>query len=155
MQVKDLMTRDVIITVTPDTPVKRVSELMLEHNVGGIPVVDASGALIGIVTEEDLIIKDAKIHFPTYIKLLDAVIYLGSIRRYEDELRKALGATAGDVMTPDPIFVSPDDDIEEAATLMLEKGISRLPVVERGQLVGIITKRDIVRSLVLEEPDGA
>lgn len=146
MKVREIMSTD-LVTVGLDASVRDVSRLMIDRGIGGVPVVDENGGLAGIITEEDLIMRDVRIHFPTYIQLLDAVIYLGSVRRYENELRKALGATARDVMTSDPVTIEPDADVEEAATLMVEKGISRLPVVSEGTLVGIITKRDIVRSL--------
>lgn len=146
MKVREIMSTD-LVTVGLDASVRDVSRLMIDRGIGGVPVVDENGRLAGIITEEDLIMRDVRVHFPTYIQLLDAVIYLGSVRRYESELRKALGATARDVMTSDPVTIEPDADVEEAATLMVEKGISRLPVVSGGTLVGIITKRDIVRSL--------
>lgn len=149
MKVKEVMTTDVV-TVGPETPVRELARLMLEKNIGGIPVVE-DNRLVGIVTEEDLIVKNVKIKFPTYIQLLDAVIYLESIKKYEEELRKALGATAGEVMTSPVITISPDEDIEAAATLMFEKGISRLPVVEDDRLVGIVTKRDIIKTLASEK----
>lgn len=148
MKVKDIMTKEVI-TVSPDTPVKEIAELMIEKGIGGVPVVEEE-RIVGIVTEEDLIMKNVKLHFPTYIQLLDAVIYLESLKKYEEELRRAVGATAKDVMTKEVVTVSPEEELEEAATLMVEKGISRLPVVDNGKLVGIITKRDILRSISKE-----
>lgn len=148
MKVKDVMSTK-LITVTPQTPVKEIAELMLKHKIGGVPVVEGD-RLVGIIAEEDLIMKNVKLHFPTYIQLLDAVIYLESLKKYEEELRKAVGATAGDVMTRDPVTISPEATLEEAATLMVERGISRLPVVENDKLVGIITKRDILRSISRE-----
>lgn len=148
MKVKEIMTKDVI-TVSPDTPVKDIAEIMLKNGIGGIPVVEGD-KVVGIVTEEDLIMKNVKLHFPTYIQLLDAVIYLESLKRYEEDLRRAIGATARDVMSREVITVSPEDSVEDAATLMVEKGISRLPVVENERLVGIITKRDILKSLSRE-----
>lgn len=148
MKVKEIMTKDVI-TVSPDTPVKDIAEIMLKNGIGGIPVVEGD-RVVGIVTEEDLIMKNVKLHFPTYIQLLDAVIYLESLKRYEEDLRRAIGATARDVMSREVITVSPEDSVEDAATLMVEKGISRLPVVENERLVGIITKRDILKSLSRE-----
>lgn len=148
MKVKEVMSTDLVV-VGPDTPVREIARLMLEHDIGGIPVVD-EGKLVGIVTEEDLIVKNVKLKFPTYIQLLDAVIYLESVKKYEEELRKALGATAKDVMSSPVVVVSPEDDIEKAATLMFKKGISRLPVLDGEELVGIITKRDIIKTLAAE-----
>jgi CBS domain-containing protein len=148
LKVKEVMTKK-LITVTPDTPVREIAELMLKHKIGGVPVVEGE-KLVGIITEEDLIMKNVKLHFPTYIQLLDAVIYLESLKKYEEELRKAVGAIARDVMTKDPITISPEATLEEAATLMVERGISRLPVVENDRLVGIITKRDVLKAISRE-----
>lgn len=148
MKVKDVMTKEVI-TVTPETSVKEIAQILLEKKIGGLPVLE-EGKLVGIVTEEDLIMKNVKLHFPTYIQLLDAVIYLESLKKYEEELRKAVGALAKDVMTRNPYTISPEADLEEAATIMVEKGISRLPVVENDKLVGIITRRDVLRAIAGE-----
>lgn len=148
LKVRDAMTTDVIV-VNPDTPVKEIAEIMLKNRIGGVPVVE-NERLVGIVTEEDLIMKNVRIHFPTYIQLLDAVIYLESLKKYEEELRRAVGATAKDVMSKELVTISPDASLEDAATLMVEKGISRLPVVENDKLVGIVTKRDILRHISKE-----
>lgn len=148
MKVKDIMTEKVI-TVSPETSVKEIADILLKKKIGGVPVLDGE-KLVGIVTEEDLIMKNVKLHFPTYIQLLDAVIYLESLKKYEEELRKAVGATAQDVMTRDLVTISPEADIEEAATLMIERNISRLPVVENDKLVGIITRRDILKAISKE-----
>ncbi len=148
MKVKDIMTEKVI-AVSPETSVKEIADILLKKKIGGVPVLDGE-KLVGIVTEEDLIMKNVKLHFPTYIQLLDAVIYLESLKKYEEELRKAVGATAQDVMTRDLVTISPEADIEEAATLMIERNISRLPVVENDKLVGIITRRDILKAISKE-----
>ncbi len=148
MKVKDIMTEKVI-AVSPETSVKEIADILLKKKIGGVPVLDGE-KLVGIVTEEDLIMKNVKLHFPTYIQLLDAVIYLESLKKYEEELRKAVGATAKDVMTRDLVTISPEADIEEAATLMIERNISRLPVVENDKLVGIITRRDILKAISKE-----
>lgn len=149
MKVKEVMTKDVV-AVTPDTSIKEIADIFLKKNIGGVPVVNKNNELVGIVTESDLIVKDIKIHFPTYIQLLDAIIYLGGIKRFEEEFRKAIAATAEQVMTKNVYTVSPESEIEEAATLMYEKRISRLPVVEGKKLVGIITKRDIIKAIAAE-----
>lgn len=149
VKVKEIMSYPVI-NVSRETSVKEIAEIMLEENIGGVPVVDQKGEVVGIVTEEDLIMKDVKLRFPTYIQFLDAVIYLESVRKYEEELRKALGAKAEDVMTRKLVTVSPEDDIGDASTLMVEKGISRLLVMDGKKLVGIVTKRDLMRAIAEE-----
>lgn len=149
MKVKEVMTKN-IITAKPETSVKDIADILLKHNIGGVPVVNENDELVGIVTEGDLIVKDIRIHFPTYIQLLDAIIYLGGVKRFEEEFRKAIGATAEQVMTKNVYTVKPEDDVEEAATLMFEKHVSRIPVVEGKKIVGIISKRDIIKSIAAE-----
>ena len=146
----DIMTPDPL-TVTPDVPVTDAAHLMVEKHVGGLPVVDADGALVGLVTEGDLIMQDVKVHFPTYLHLLGGFIfYPGSTDRFESELKKAVGATVADVMTSDPLTVSPDASVEDVATLLVDRDLSRVPVMDGDRLVGIVSKSDIVRMLAAE-----
>ncbi len=110
-------------------------------------MVNKKGKVIGIVTDTDLIMQDAKIHFPTYLHLLDGFIYLGSIKKFEKNLKKAIGAKVKDVMSKEIISVTKDQSIEDVATLLVDKQIDRVPVMEGDRLLGIITKADIVRSI--------
>lgn len=145
--VRDVMTKDVIV-FKKDTPVKEAAEQLSKASVGGAPVVDDEGNLIGIVTDGDLIMQDVKLHFPTYVQLLDGYIYVpGSLQRFENEFRKAIGATVKDVMTEEAITTEEDATIEDVATIMVEQDVSRLPVVSDGKLIGIITKGDLVRAI--------
>ena len=90
--------------------------------------------------------------FPTYIHLLDGIIlYPPATARFESELKKAVAATVREVMTSDPITVQQDVSLEDLATLMVEKHVSRLPVMDGDRLVGIISKHDIVASIAAEE----
>jgi len=144
------MTRDPV-TVSPDTPVTDAAHLMSERHIGSLPVLDSEGALIGLVSESDLIMQDAKLHFPTYLHLLGGFIfYPGSTERFETDLRKAVGATVGDVMTSEPLTVTRDAGISDVATLMVEREVSRVPVLDGGRLVGIVSKSDIVRAIAAE-----
>jgi CBS domain-containing protein len=141
----DIMTRDPI-TVAPDVPVTDAAHLMVEKRVGGLPVLDADGALVGLVTEGDLIMQDVKVHFPTYLHLLGGFIfYPGSTDRFESELKKV-----ADVMTSEPLTVSPDATVEDVATLLVDRDLGRVPVMEGERLVGIVSKSDIVRMLASE-----
>ncbi len=150
--VRDIMTVDPV-TVTPDMTVTEVAKLMVDERVGALPVME-EGRLIGIVTEGDLIMQDVKLEFPTYMHLLDGyILYPPATARFESELKKAVAATVRDVMTRDPVTVDVDSSVEDAATLLVERDVSRLPVLEEGRLVGIVSKYDVVRSLVVtEEP---
>jgi CBS domain-containing protein len=146
---RDIMTPDPV-TVPPAMPVTDAAKLMVERKIGALPVIE-NDKLIGILTEGDLIMSDVKVEFPTYIDLLSGFIfYPPSIRRFEHELRKAVGAEVKDVMTAEPISVTADTTVEDVATLMVERDVSRLPVLDAGKLVGIISKSDIIRSLVSE-----
>jgi len=146
MKTRDVMSKDVK-TVTMETTVKEAARLMSEGDVGALPVVDDAGSLVGMVTESDLIMQDVKVHFPTYFQLLDGFVYLGSISKFEHQLKRAVAAKIGDVMATDLATVTADADVEDVATMMVDRDISRIPVLEGGKLVGIITKHDIVRAI--------
>lgn len=149
LKARDIMSKD-IVTVSPDTPVKEAAKMMSDSRVGGLPVLEKE-KLVGVVTEKDLIMQDVRLHFPTYLHFLDGYIYLGSLRKFERQLRQAVGAKVKDVMSQDLVVVKPDDSVEEVATLLVERGISRVPVMEGERLVGVVTKRDIVKSLSRSE----
>lgn len=143
---RDIMTPDPI-TVGPGSSVTDAAQLMTEQSIGALPVM-RGGALIGLVTEGDLIMQDAKVHFPTYLSLLGGYVFApGSTERFEDSLRKAVGATVADVMSDDPVTVTPDALVTDVATLLVDRDVSRALVVEGEALVGIISKHDIVKSL--------
>ncbi len=147
--VGEIMERDVV-SVRPETGVQELARLMHERRIGGAPVIDDDGRLVGIVTDGDLIAEDADIHAPAQIDIFGAIVYLGSFHKYEERLRKAVGATVGDVMTTKLHTVHPDDSVRRAATLMRDHKINRVPVVdEEDRLVGLITRTDIVHSLGL------
>lgn len=146
---RDIMTPDPV-TTTRDVGVTEAAKLMVEHDVGALPVID-DGRLVGLVTEDDLIHQDVKLEYPTYIQLLDGYfMYPPAEARFESELRKAVAATVGDVMTEKVISIQADASVEDVATLLVEKEVSHLPVLEGETLVGIVSKHDVVRSLVEE-----
>ena len=148
---KQRLTREVmtseVVTVSPGTPVTEAAKILSENHIGGAPVVDKNGALIGIISESDLILRDVKLHFPNYISFLDSIIYLESLSKFEEQLKKAVGAKVKDVMTTEVHTVTGDETVEDVATLMVDKDISRVPVVQDSQVIGIITKGNIVRLL--------
>ncbi|MBA4370231.1 MAG: hypothetical protein C0418_01460 [Coriobacteriaceae bacterium] len=147
---RDIMTPDPV-TVSPDLSVKEAAKLMVEKRVGALPVMDG-GRLTGLVTEGDLIMQDVRVEFPTYLHLLDGFIfYPPSMSEFETELKKAVGATVRDVMTADPVTVPVDATMEDVATLLVQREVSRLPVMDGEALVGIVSKSDIVRAIAAEE----
>lgn len=148
--VRDIMSGDPV-TVEPEMTVTEAAHLMVEQRIGAVPVIE-EGSVIGIVTEGDLIMQDVKLEFPTYLHLLDGyILYPPSTARFESELKKAVAASVRDVMTPDPICIQADASVEDAATLLVERDVSRLPVLDGEQLVGIVSKSDVVRSLIANE----
>lgn len=145
--VKDIMTTDVIAVATGDS-VELCAKLMQENNISGLPVLDEAGRVAGIVTEGDLIRRASRIKAPGYLEILGGLIYLGSPKKFVDELQRAMSLEAGQMMSKNVISVKPDDSVEKAATLMVEKNISRLPVIdESSKLVGILSRRDIMYCL--------
>jgi CBS domain-containing protein len=142
------MERDVV-TVSPDDDVETVVRLLREHEVPGVPVVNDGGRCVGIVTEADLVLseEEADLHLPHYVDLLGGVIFLEPLRRFEDRIRKAFASKVADMMTPDPVTVSPDAPVEEAARLLAEHRHNRLPVVQHGRLVGVVTRLDVLEAL--------
>lgn len=145
---REIMSPDPI-TVGLDTPVKEVAQIMLDKRIRCLPVVDETGAVLGVVDEEDLVHQDAKIHFPTFIHFLDSYIMLpSSLNRFEKELRQAVGSVARDVMEKDYRAVGPLDSVEEVATLMNDKDLEYVLVVEDSRLLGLITRADILKTLI-------
>lgn len=156
VKVSEAMTPDPI-TVRPDTSVSDLADLMIEANVGGLPVVDRDGDLVGIVTESDLVVQDSEVRFPRFVSFLAGYVFVpGSLHRFEEKFKKAVAATAGEVMSEDVVTIDADASVEDAATLMTRRKLKRLPVMSAGRLVGILAERDIVRLISRDIPvEGA
>lgn len=146
--VADVMTPNPI-AVKPQTPLHEAIQLLSEKHISGLPVVDDAGKLVGVISESDLMWQETGVETPPYIMFLDSVIYLQNPARYEKEIHKALGQTVGEVMTDKPISITRDRSIKEAARIMHDKKIRRLPVVDTkdGTVVGIVTQGDIIRTM--------
>lgn len=149
LKVRDIMSADPV-TVSPDLSVTEAARLMVDKGIGALPVMEGD-ALVGLVTEGDLIMQDVKLEFPTYLHLLDGfIMYPPATARFESELKKAVGADVRAVMTSEPVTVQADASVSDAATLLVERDLSRLPVLDGDRLVGVVSKSDIVRSLLAE-----
>ena len=146
MNIKDIMTRDVI-TVGKDDTVESVIKLLLDKRISGVPVVDESNKVVGIVSETDLIFRDKDISIPPFIPIFEAVVFLGSVEKFEKQIRKKVAYKVEEVMTTGPITAHEDDSVEKVANLMLTKKVNRIPIVnEEGKILGIITRSDILKS---------
>jgi len=145
--VRDVMATDVV-TVTSTQPITEVADVLAAHKISAVPVLDDSGTLIGLLDDDDLILSETNIHVPTVVSFLDADFVLpGALHKFEKEMRKVAGSTAGDVMDTDYATANPADEIEKVATLMHDKKQTHVPVLENGKLVGIVARGDLVRHL--------
>ena len=147
LRVGDVMETD-WPTLGPEQTVEDAIKLFAESGISGVPVV-GDGGLAGIVTEGDLIFRDAEIKAPGFLDILGGVIPLGNWDEYRQEALKSAGVTVDEVMTADVITISPDASLAEAATIMAEERIKLLPVAEEGRLRGVVTRMDILTLHVL------
>ena len=147
--VRDVMTTDVL-TFRPTDTVEAAARALAERKLGGAPVVDDYGIVLGLLEDDDLIVQDTRLHFPTVISVFGAYLELpSSVRHFESDLRKAVGATVADVMDAGAPTCREDDTLESVATVLHERNISRMPVVDDdGRLVGIVSRGDLVRAIV-------
>jgi CBS domain-containing protein len=149
MKAKDIMSVEVV-TVTKDVTVQETAKLLTEHKISGLPVLEGK-KVIGMVTEGDLIFQDRKLDPPAFIELLGGVIFLKDPNKYLEGFRKMIATRVEDMMTTKVISVREDTPIEEIAAIMTEKRINRIPVLnEEGELVGIVSRQDLVKSLIKE-----
>jgi CBS domain-containing protein len=151
LTVRDIMDTDPV-TVTPTDDVETVVRLLRTHELPGVPVVNEGGRCVGIVTEADLVIADEQgdLHLPHYIELFGGVVFLEPLRRYEGRLKKAFASSVVDLMTEDPVTIEPDASVAEAGRLIVRRGHNRLPVVEHGRLIGVVTRVDVLEALTRE-----
>ncbi len=149
--VSEVMTTEVL-TFSPDDTVSDAMQVLVDRAIDGAPVVDAGGRVVGMLSTGDLIVQESRLHFPTVISLLGATLELPSSKRHFDEdLRRILGSTVGQVMQADPVTIGADETVEEAATLLHEHDVSRLPVVGDAGLVGIVSRVDILRGILRDD----
>ncbi|MBW2708347.1 MAG: CBS domain-containing protein [Deltaproteobacteria bacterium] len=147
LKASDIMTTEVI-TVKKETPLKELAEILYENHISGVPVVDDEGLLIGIICESDLIRKDKKLHIPTVVALFDAVFFLESQKNIEKEIQQITATTVEELFTRKVITVDAKTPIDEIATLMTQKKIYTIPVMDGERLVGIIGKGDVIRTFI-------
>jgi CBS domain-containing protein len=151
LTVRDIMEIDVP-PVYPEDSIEKVLHTLRDYELPGVPVINEGGRCIGIITDADLVMagEEEDLHLPHYIELFGGIVFLESTKKFEERLRKALASIASDVMTPDPVTISPDASVAEAARLIAREKHNRLPVVEHGRLVGVVTRIDVLDALTAE-----
>ena len=147
LKVKDIMTKE-MITVSPETEIVHATRLLLENRINGVPVTNETGKLVGILCQSDLIAQQKKLPVPSFFSFLDGLITLTSMKHFEKEVQKIAAITVAQAMTPNPVAVRPDTDIEAVAALMVDNNFHTIPVVDEGELVGIVGKEDILKTLI-------
>jgi CBS domain-containing protein len=146
LKASDIMKTD-IVKVPYDMTVEELARVFIEKNVTGVPVLDADGKLIGMVTENDLISRNKKLHIPTVMRLFDAFIPLEGSDTMEKEIKKMSATQAGDICTRELVTIDENASLEEIATIMSEQGVHHLPVVHDGELVGVIDQHDVIKGI--------
>jgi len=152
LQARDIMTQ-AVLTVSPETLVSDLAKTLVGKKISGVPVVDADGRLVGIVTQSDLVMRAQELELPPALNILDFHLYLQVPSHLFRKLEKMLGATVADIMSPKPVTISPDTPVPRLAALMAKQKVHTLPVLEAGKIVGIIGKIDLVRALAREWAD--
>ena len=144
---RSVMTTDVV-TVTADQTLASAADVLADRGIGAAPVVDGDGTAVGLLRDEDLLSTEARLHIPTTIAILGVNFTLpGEVARYDEELRKAIASTVGEVMEHEFPQLPPDASLEDAATLMHQADVTHVVVVDDGRPVGIVARGDLVRHL--------
>lgn len=143
----DIMTREVV-TIKIDASVKELAQLLSSRNISGVPVVDENGVLVGIVTESDLIDQNKKVHIPTVVSILDSFLFLESTSKMEQEMKKIAGSSVADIYSTQVVSIAETTPLDEIATIMSEKNVHTLPVVTDDRIVGVVGKKDIIRTII-------
>jgi CBS domain-containing protein len=152
LTVRDIMDADPVSVTVADS-VESVLRTLHEHDLSGVPVVNEGGRCVGIITEADLVLSDEgeDFHLPHYFELMGGLVFLERWSGFEERARKAFASRAEDMMTADPITIEPDATVREAAHVIADKKHNRLPVIEHGRLVGVVTRVDVLDGLTGEE----
>jgi CBS domain-containing protein len=137
--------------VSPDADARAAIELLAKTDHGAIPVVDAGRRVVGIVSESDLVLgeEEADLHLPHYLNIMGGIVFIGSMKGFEERLNKAFATRVAELMTPDPVVVEAGDDVETVARTIAERHHNHLPVVDgEGRLAGLVTRADALAALV-------
>jgi CBS-domain-containing membrane protein len=140
-------------TVSPDDDARTAIDLLAKTEMGAIPVVDDERRVVGIVSESDLILSDEEsdLHLPHYLNIMGGIVFVGSMKGFEERLNKAFATKVSELMTADPIVALAGDDAEAVAKTIADEHHNHLPVVDAdGRLAGLVTRADALAALVAD-----
>lgn len=149
MKVRDVMSGEVI-SVPASMHLKELAALLVEHKISGAPVTDADGSVIGVVSEADVLMKQVG----RSISRRRPLEWIFGESHDPDELRRRVATTVGDAMSAPAVTIEGDRSLRDAAALMVDSKVNRLPVLADGRLVGIVTRADLVRAYLHRDEDA-
>jgi CBS domain-containing protein len=149
LTVRDVMTAPVV-TVRRDTSLKDVARLLIDNGMSGVPVVDPAGAVVGVISEGDFLVKEQG---ATEVRHRRLARLLGESPTTIAQLEKVDARTAGEAMTSPALTIAPTRSIRDAAAIMTSHQVNRLPVIDHGRLVGIVTRADLLRAFLRSDDE--
>lgn len=149
LRIADVMTKPVF-TVRRDTPLKDVARMLIDHGVSGVPVVDDDGSIAGVVSEADFLVKEQGAGEIRHRRLARLI---GETQETRHQMEVVGARTAGEAMTTPAVTIEATRPIREAAAVMTGQRVNRLPVIEQGRLVGIVTRADLVRAYIRSDEE--
>lgn len=144
---QDIMTTEVI-TIGPEADITEAVKILLDKGVNGLPVVDESGHLVGILCQSDLVRMQKSLPIPSLFTLLDGFVPLSSSALLEAEVKRIAASKVSDAMSTKVVTIGPDMTIDEIAALMVDKKFHTLPVTDNGKLLGVVGKKDVIKTLI-------
>ena len=142
----EIMTTDVH-TINEDADINDLAKMFVEHKVNAMPVLDKEGALVGMVSQTDLVEQDKPLHIPTVISLFDWVLYLESPKKFSEEVSKVTARRVGDICEKELVTCAPETPVSEVASMMVDNKVHLVPVVDEQGMVGVVARLDIIRSM--------
>ncbi len=146
LKASQIMTKQ-YLTISPEMSVEELARLLLRKDVTGAVIVDKKGKLLGVVTEGDLIAKEKNLHLPTLVSIFDAVVYLETSEHFKGELHKMVATRVEDIYSRDPVTINLNSTLADIATIMSEKRIHFLPVLDGERVEGVVGRREILKAL--------
>ena len=146
VKASQIMTKQ-FLTISPEMSVEELARLLLREDVTGAVIVNKKGILLGVVTESDLIAKEKNLHIPTVVSLFDAAIYLETSEHFKGELHKMVATKVEDIYTRDPVTIDLTSTLTDIATLMSDKRIHFLPVMNDKSVDGVVGRREVLKVL--------